>query len=331
MLFLISFSLCLLLQQSHVTCSVDTQATDVSTSGNQTNNSSSSAQQEIEEFISYLNKLSSDVGSTETVNLSTTNPSTVTSQDTTTLQGLMDAIKKLNSSATGVTASSGVQETIYNTRTDPATEQKASALSAFYTESEQETERLPTPDPATMQDLMHFIEKLNQLSENSVASIPQPTPAPDNSIQQDMETFMNKLDALSHASHLASGSERTRAPQQATDTETTTISQLPLANATSSQLSSDEAKPTDSQVKLYWAGLDLQMLLFISITSAFLLLIIIVVVILACMRCQKKKKDLSLNKEFNRWDPQLLRPSQPSIDAFIFGSPIPTVAEMIKF
>ncbi|CAG5122691.1 unnamed protein product, partial [Candidula unifasciata] len=72
--------------------------------------------------------------------------------------------------------------------------------------------------------------------------------------------------------------------------------------------------------------------LAIGVASAGLLVILVtaVAIFLCCRNKKNEKTDLILNKELNRWDPQLLRPSKEHIDAFYFGPPIPSVAEMIK-
>ncbi|GFO17050.1 hypothetical protein PoB_004355500 [Plakobranchus ocellatus] len=75
-----------------------------------------------------------------------------------------------------------------------------------------------------------------------------------------------------------------------------------------------------------------KLVLIVGVTAAALLLILLVAVLLYWYRPKPSQKNKMLfNPECNRWDPQLLRPTQKNIDAFMFGTPIPSISEMIKY
>lgn len=90
--------------------------------------------------------------------------------------------------------------------------------------------------------------------------------------------------------------------------------------------------PPEASVEAVSTLFDTMIPLAIGAAAAGLLVIFLVVLVLFLCYSKRKnaKKDLTLNKDLNRWDPQLLRPSKENIDAFYFGPPIPSVAEMIK-
>lgn len=93
-----------------------------------------------------------------------------------------------------------------------------------------------------------------------------------------------------------------------------------------------KARPGESSAEAVEAKLDITIPIVIGAASAGLLIVLamVVVSIFVCCKGDRRKKDMSLNKDLNRWDPQLLRPTKANIEAFIFGTPIPSVAEMIK-
>uniref|UniRef100_A0A0B7AC59 Uncharacterized protein n=1 Tax=Arion vulgaris TaxID=1028688 RepID=A0A0B7AC59_9EUPU len=106
-----------------------------------------------------------------------------------------------------------------------------------------------------------------------------------------------------------------------------------LHGATDSILPRKSTQPSDASVESVDTESTVIISLVIGISAAGLLVVLAVIVVSIYVCCKSGKrghKDMSLNKDFNRWDPQLLRPTKSSIDAFIFGSPIPSVAEMIK-
>lgn len=77
--------------------------------------------------------------------------------------------------------------------------------------------------------------------------------------------------------------------------------------------------------------IDTKVILIIGATAAGLLVVLMIFVLVNLARPKSPKGcGLYLNSDLNRWDPQLLRPSQKSIDTFIFGTPIPSISEMIK-
>ena len=93
----------------------------------------------------------------------------------------------------------------------------------------------------------------------------------------------------------------------------------------------DIAVIESAQVKSLGTLIDTKLILIIGVTAAVLLVVLLVVVLIYMFRPKpSKNKGLFLNSDFNRWDPQLLRPTQKSIDNFVFGTPIPSISEMIK-
>ncbi|KAK0056998.1 hypothetical protein Bpfe_013650 [Biomphalaria pfeifferi] len=126
---------------------------------------------------------------------------------------------------------------------------------------------------------------------------------------------------------------------QDTTSDEKATSRLPTPQETSSTekpnvtLPKVTGKPGDTPIiaKLL-SNFDDQLTIILSVSVAVVVLTILTIstCILYRHHRNKKFKRMMLNKELKRWDPQLLRPSQKNSDAFIWGIPIPTVADMVQ-
>ncbi|RUS84763.1 hypothetical protein EGW08_007447 [Elysia chlorotica] len=129
---------------------------------------------------------------------------------------------------------------------------------------------------------------------------------------------------------------RTSQAAESTDFSTSNSAASNSKSSTTTQYEPDTQNYNDESMdiepmKKEESIIDTKIILIIGASAAGLLVVLMLVVILyLCYPKSSKSKGMYLNADFNRWDPQLLRPSQKSIDTFIFGTPIPSISEMIK-
>ncbi|KAH9515469.1 hypothetical protein Btru_014575 [Bulinus truncatus] len=168
-------------------------------------------------------------------------------------------------------------------------------------------------------DILDFIESLNQISAMIETSH-------DNSRNNQLDmNFSTGVQVTTHKQN----NNFTQQDITTVGTEVTRAKRLTKV-AQESNHSLDTSQVTLSQL-LGEADQTYIIVVIVSVSTVVVLVIVAVTTRLLYKRCrQSSHKQMMLNNDFNRWDPQLLRPSQKSINAFYFGTPIPSVTEMIK-
>uniref|UniRef100_A0A2C9M519 Uncharacterized protein n=1 Tax=Biomphalaria glabrata TaxID=6526 RepID=A0A2C9M519_BIOGL len=200
-------------------------------------------------------------------------------------------------------------------------------------------------------EVSKFIAKLNMLiasssipkSKKTLSDVLTEVPASTMPVSKHLTSAKQTKDNSENVAELVAFQDKLRKLNNEYSQDTTSdekaTSRLPTPQETSSTekpnvtLPKVTGKPGDTPIiaKLL-SNFDDQLTIILSVSVAVVVLTILTIstCILYRHHRNKKFKRMMLNKEFKRWDPQLLRPSQKNIDAFIWGIPIPTVADMVQ-
>ncbi|KAK3774881.1 hypothetical protein RRG08_007240 [Elysia crispata] len=210
-------------------------------------------------------------------------------------------------------------------------ENKQTSESSYILTTVKTPKTTPEGEDALVDEVIEFMKTAEEEDMTSLK--------PQDNLWQDVTRENLELNSLAiTTSHKDISSHSTPQPAAMKDFSTTRTGQN--SAETSSKYSTTSYEPvekndTSEVVKMESMQetiIDTKIILIIGAIAAGLLVVLMVVVLFAIFCCPKssKNKGMYLNSDFNRWDPQLLRPSQKSVDTFIFGTPIPSISEMIK-
>ncbi|CAL1527633.1 unnamed protein product [Lymnaea stagnalis] len=295
------------------------------------------------EILAFLEKLDAlnpgSDGQVEAVNDPLRND-TVSASD----KDILDFINKLDS-MNGETTGSSIQPTSKQPPNDPSSESTDQDILGFLEKLDKlnsETGNDTNIDPihnvtstgSDEQDILNFIKKLDETnSELSQAPVESNTAdqfdgSPTTRSSQsgptdDGATVLPRVDHSKVVETSSSGNLDTAA----TDAATSSTAFGPEDEFSNDQVVSSPPPFTPAKVAVVSTSYYTPVLIAICVLAV---LIVLVTAALMWKCSNRRRKDMSLNKDFNRWDPQLLRPTKADMDAFMFGSPLPSVSEMIK-